>query len=206
MVHTAEVKIGYSPAPGHSRTTVVVWQTDDPGKAGDGRYWWLPEDVELLRKRAPEMPDFRGRPRGESLASLRRRSQDGEVDLTLPPLPGQPDQTPVRLPLDQWRDADPNRTYFIVSHQRRPTDEEQEEREAEGFPWPGHAEAYRQQWLSAEALGDEVRAAEARRRFDVVLAELGFRKARDLSPWNPDRATELAPGVYVQDERPFTPS
>jgi hypothetical protein len=112
----------------------------------------------------------------------------------------------VRLPLLQWDEADPDRTYFIVSHQQRPTEEEQDGREAEGFPWPGDAEADRQQWLAAEALGDQVRAAQAKQRFDGKLADMGFRKSRDLSAWDPVRATELAPGVFVQDDRQLASS
>lgn len=201
-MHTPKVSIGHSPTPGQSRTIIVVWQTDDPRKAGDGRYWWLPEDVARLRKSAQDVPDLTGKPRGQSLASLRRRGKNGEVDLALPGLPGHPEATPVRLPLLHWEGADPELTYFIVSHQRRPSEEEHEERKAEGFPWPGDAEANRQQWLAAEALGDSVRAANARQRFDAQLAALGFRKHRDVSPWDPTRAIELLPGVFVQDERP----
>jgi hypothetical protein len=155
-----------------------------------------------MRKHAQDFPDLTGKPRGQSLASLRRRSKDGEVDLTLPTLPGRPDPTPVHLPLLHWDGAEPDLTYFIISHQRQPTEEEQEELQAEGFPWPGEAEANRQQWLAAEALGDEVRAARARQRFDSQLADLGFRKHGDLWPWDPARATELVPGVFIQDERP----
>jgi hypothetical protein len=196
------MNIGYSPAPGERRTKIIVWEVDDPKKQDDPHYWWLADDVERLRKKAPDFPDLTGRPKGESLASLRRRANAGQVDLTPLRFPHDPAPTPVHLPLDQWMDADPERTFFIIAHQRAPTNEEQEERRAEGFPWPGEAEAYRQQWLAAEALGDKVQAAQARKRFDAMLADLGFRKARDLSPWNPERATEIRPGIFVQDERP----
>jgi hypothetical protein len=36
------------------------------------------------------------------------------------------------------------------------------------------------------------------------LAQRGFRKAHDSSPWDPERAHELLPGVFVQDERSST--
>jgi hypothetical protein len=205
-MHTGAMPIGYWPEPGQSRTKIIVWEIDDPSKQGDGRYWWLRADVQLLQGKMTDFPDLTGRPRGESLASLRRRADAGQVDLTRPRFPHDPAPKPAWLPLDPWMDADPERTFFIIAHQRAPTKEEQEERKAEGFPWPGEAEAYRQQWLAADALGDKVRAVQARQRFDAMLAELGFRKARDLSPWNPERATEVRPGVFVQDERPSRPA
>jgi hypothetical protein len=67
-----------------------------------------------------------------------------------------------------------------------------------GPPWPSPVEALRKEWLEAEASGHDARSKNARERFDAALAELGFRKARDITPWDPERATELRPGVFVK--------
>jgi hypothetical protein len=107
----------------------------------------------------------------------------------------------VRIPLDPWIDADPERTRFLIAHHRKPTSEEQRLPTTD-LPWGEDEEAMRQEWLAADAAGDEERAADARRRLFDALAKLGFRKATDLSPWNPERATEIRPGIFVQDERP----
>ncbi len=179
------MKIGYSPAPGESRTTIIVWAIDDPSKAGDRRYWWHADDVERLRKLSADTPELAGRPKGQSLESLRRRADGDEVELVHPALPDGASTASVRIPLTQWRDADPERTYLIIAHGRRPTADEQEARKAKGFPWPDEVEALRQEWLAAERAEEGERSVEARRRFDVALAERGFSKARDISPWDP---------------------
>jgi hypothetical protein len=107
----------------------------------------------------------------------------------------------VRIPLDAWAEADPKRTRFLIAHYRRPSSEEQDLRKTD-FLWGEEEEAIRQEWLSADAAGDEERAADARRRLFVALDKLGFGKATELSPWDPQRASELRPGIYIQDERP----
>lgn len=60
----------------------------------------------------------------------------------------------------------------------------------------------RQARLAAEADGDTSRAKELRLEVDGALATLGSVKARDASPWSPQRAVEVQPGVYLQDGRP----
>lgn len=197
------MEIGYSPAPGESRTTIIVWEIDDPSKKGDPRYWWVAKDTERLRRLSQDCPDLTGRPKGESLASLRSRAEGDVVELVHPALSDSPaEDRRVRVPLSQWRDADPERTYLFIAHQRRPTADEQDAIKARGMPWPDGVEALRQEWLAKEAAGDNEEAARARQRFDEALRPLGFRKARDISAWNPARAAELRPGVFVQDERP----
>jgi hypothetical protein len=191
------VRIGYSPAPGESRTTIIVWEIDDPSKSDDPRYWWQADEIEHLRKLSSDMPDIAGRPRGESLGSLRRRAERDEVELG--GVHGS-----VRIPLGHWRDADPERTYLIIMHVRRPTADEQEAMKAEWLSWDFEVEMLRQEWLAAEGAGEHGEAAEARRRFEAALTQRGFRKACDSSPWDPERAHELLPGVFVQDERPST--
>jgi len=199
------VGIGYSPQPGESRTHLIVWEIDDPSKRDDPRYWWTAEHVERLRAVAGEPPDLTGRPKGQSLASLRQQAEGDEVELVHPldPSGGVDDVRRVRIPLTQWRDADPDRTYVMITHARRPTHEEQETRKAEVMPWPDAVEALRREWLAAEASGHTERATGARARFDAELHRLGFRRPRDLTPWDPSKAVELQPGVFVQDERPI---
>ena len=203
----AGVGIGYSPRPGESRTQIIVWEIDDPSKRDDPRYWWTAEQVERLKALSDEWPDLTDRPKGQSLASLRQQAEGDEVELVHPSaLSGGADAVRrVRIPLTQWHDADPERTYLIVTHHRRPAAEEQEKRKVEGMPWPDEVETLRQQWLTAEAAGETHRATDARTRFDAELARLGFRKPREMSAWEPSRAVELRPGVFVQDERPPAP-
>jgi hypothetical protein len=188
------VRIGYSPAAGESHTTIIVWEIDDPSKSDDPRYWWQADEVERLRRLSSDMPDITGRPRGESLGSLRRRAERDEVELG--GVSGS-----VRIPLGHWRDDDPERTYLIIMHVRRPTADEQEAMKAEWPPWDFEVDKLQQAWLAAEGAGEHGTAAEARRRFEAALAQRGFRNARYSSPWDPERAHELLPGVFVQDER-----
>lgn len=197
------MKIGYSPAPGQSRTTIVVWEIDDPTKRDDPRYWWNTDEVERLQTLSADLPDLAGKPKGQSLASLQRRAAGDDVELIHPGRAADAETASVRIPLGQWRDADPERTYLIIAHDRAPTGEEQEAMKGKGPPWPNPVEALRKEWLEAEASGHDARSKNARERFDAALAELGFRKARDITPWDPERATELRPGVFVQDERPL---
>ncbi len=68
--------------------------------------------------------------------------------------------------------------------------------------FPPELEAIRKEWLAALAADDDDRAAELRRQLDASLKEHGFFKRNALSAWDPDRATEVQPGVFVQDERP----
>ena len=194
--------MGYSPAPGERRTKIIVWDIDDPTKKGDPRYWWDEKQLSRLREFSPDMPDLSGKPKGQSLASLQRRADCGEVELGLPALPDGGQGESVRVSLSRWSDADPERTYLIVSHERRPTGEEQEAIRAQGFPWPPEVEAIRQDWLAALAAEKPDRAAELRRRLDASLKDHGFSKPGELSAWNADKATEIQPRVFVQDERP----
>ena len=190
------------PGPGGSRTTIVVWDIDDPTKQGDARYWWDEAEITRLRELSPNMPNLSGKPRGRSLDSLQREAEDGEVEVGVPALPdGRPAQS-VRISLSRWSDADPERTYLIVTHGRRSTAEEQEVLRAKGFPWPEEVEALRQEWLSALAAELPDRAAELRQQLDAAFKEHGFFKLGDRWPWDPERATEIQPDVFVQDERP----
>jgi hypothetical protein len=190
------------PAPGERRTTIVVWDIHDPSKKGDARYWWDETEVARLRELSPDMPDLNGKPRGRSLAALRREAEDDEVELGWPELPDGSPAHSVRISLSRWRDADPESTYLIVTHGRRPTDEEQEVLRAKGFPWPEAVETLRQEWLAAIAAQLTDRATELRQQLDAAFKEQGFFKFGDRSPWDPERATELQPGGVVQDDRP----
>ncbi len=189
------------PAPGESRTTIIVWEIDDPAKEGDARYWWDEREVSRLRELAPDIPDLSGKPRGQSLASLRRRADSDDVEIGVPDLLSGREARSVRLSLDHWSGADPERTYLIIAHERSPTEEERESARAKGIPWPPEVEAVRQEWLAALAAEDAERSAALRERLDAVFEEHGFWPGH-RSPWNHERATEIQPGVFVQDERP----
>ena len=108
----------------------------------------------------------------------------------------------MRFAIPARDEGNPERTYLIVNHQRGPSDAEQEEFKAKGLPWPEAVETLRQDWLKALADSDDERAAELRRKLDAAFKDRGFRKSTDLSPWNPDRSTEVQPEVWLQDERP----
>ena len=190
------------PAPGERRTTIIVWEIDDARKQGDPRYWWLDDEVERLQKLSPEVPDLRGRPKGQSLGSLRARADGDEVELLHPAVDGLGEGAPIRIPLTQWRDADPERTYLIVAHIRRPTPDEQDAINRRRPRWPEWVESLRREWLAADTADGKEQAAQARQRLEEALTELGYRKAADLSPFSPEKAVELRPAVFVQDERP----
>jgi hypothetical protein len=196
------MKTDLFPAPGDRRTTIVVWNIDDPAKAGDARYWWDEVEVSRLRELSPEMPDLIGKPRGRSLGSLQREADSGEVEIGVPELPDGRPAVSVRISLSPWSEADPQRTYLIVTHGRSPTAEEQKDLRAAGLPWPDDVEALRQEWLAALAAELHDQAEELRQRFDAALKQHGFFKHGDRWPWDPERATEIQPGVFVQDERP----
>src|SRR3954469_3025702 len=104
--------VTYSPGAGQSRTTVVVWDTDDETKLGDPRYWWTEADAERVRRVAPDRPDLTGRPKGSSLASLRQRAEDDQVEWVFPGALQAADDTRVRISLTPWEGADPDRTYL----------------------------------------------------------------------------------------------
>jgi hypothetical protein len=187
------------PPPGERRTTIVVWEVDDPTKSGDPRYWWSEQEVARLREVWPDAADLTGRPKGYSLASLRKQAVDGAVEWAFG-RSDEPEEDRVRLSLAPWHGADPERTYLIVAHRRAATVEERALSRVQ--PWPPAIEALRQEWLSALAAEDAERAGELKGRLDAAFREQGFLKPRETSPWDPARAVEAQPGVFVQDERP----
>ena len=195
-------KPGYSPRPGEQRTVVIIWNADDPTKAGDARYWWSDDEAARWRSHFPECSrDLAGQPKGQRLASFLVSEGSDEVELVRPALDRMDERT-MRFSIPEAAKDDPERTYLIVQHQRRPSDAEQEELKHRGFPWPDEVEALRQRWLAAIADKDDERAAQLRRELDAAFEKRGFRKPTDFSPWNPDRAVEVQPGVWLQDERP----
>jgi hypothetical protein len=195
-------KAGYSPRPGEQRTVVILWNADDTTKAGDPRYWWTEEETAKWRNHLPESsPDLAGRPKGQLLASFLVSEGSDEVELVRPASEGTEERT-MRFSIPRGAGANPERTYLIVQHQRRPNDAEQQELKQKGFPWPETVETLRQEWLAALADKDDQRAGELRRELDAAFKEHGFRKPTDTSPWNPDRAVQVQPGVWLQDERP----
>jgi len=139
----------YSPGPGESRTTVIVWETDDETKVGDPRYWWTEADAERVRRLALDLPDPVGRPKGFSLASLRQQAENDQVEWIF-------GDTRMRFSLSLWEEADPDRTYLIVGHQHKPTAEEQMIIDQEGSRFPPEVEEVRQKLRAAvEAHNDE---------------------------------------------------
>lgn len=198
--------------PGTWQTQVVVWNVDDPSKAGDPRFWWSAEDVgRTLRVAPPELASrlaVAGTPKGQTLAQLRSEAGGDEFEMRIGGVPDEywpageespepllePEQI-VRFSLAHWRDADPERTRFIISHTWRPTPEEQEAMSA----IPREGDDLRQAWVAAWTEGDEETAAALAEQMEEELGAISFSK---LSVWDPERAVELAPGVLVQDERP----
>ena len=75
LLHATVRPATFFPGPGEFRTYVTVWEVDDPTKAGDPRYWWLPDEVDRLRLLVP--PEFAdkvavaGTPKGQTLVSVR---------------------------------------------------------------------------------------------------------------------------------------
>ena len=68
----------------------------------------------------------------------------------------------VKVSTADWGGSDPERTYVIVSHHRRPTAEaaaEEKARRGDTSPFPPEAEALRQKWLAALEADDRERAA-----------------------------------------------
>jgi hypothetical protein len=201
--------MGTRQEPGTWQTHVVVWHEDDRSKAGDPRFWWSAEDVgRTLRVAPPELASRlakAGTPKGVTLARLRRESGGDEFELRMGGVPDDywpRDKPPlvhperiVRFSLAHWRDADPAKTRFIISHTWRPTPEEQEAMSRE----PREGDDLREAWVAAWAEGDEETAAALQEQMEEELGAVPFSK---LSVWDPQRSVEIAPGVLVQDERP----
>jgi hypothetical protein len=161
----AFVPRGLFPPPETWQTRIVVWSIDDRAKEGDPRFWWSEAEAEKMRRlSSPELLDRvpnAGAPKGRSLASLRQQfgGDDGELvaggasrvtlstgdEPTTAVGPGLPEYR-VRLSLERWKEADPEKTYLIIN--------------------------------------------------------VGSGKHKDASMWNPAKALELSPTVFVQDERP----
>src|SRR5262249_20861376 len=146
------------------QTVLIVWEIDDPAKAGDARYWWSEEDAERLRGFMPEAPDLAGRPKGAPLGSL--RAADGAVELSIPDIDHDREDR-ILVSIDSLREADPARTYVIVTHRRRASAEQIEP------PWPPEVEAMRREWVGALADQDTGRAHGLKRALDAELEALG---------------------------------
>jgi hypothetical protein len=177
-----------------------VWEIDDASKRGDPNYWWSADEVAQLRAVAPDGPDLTGKPRGESLASLRRRAVGDVVEWVFPPprYALGASGTRVRVSLSPWQDADAERTYLVVQHRHTPTEEERRAVDRDGSGLPAELEDARRALRTALAVGNAEAAHDARQRWH----ELGKSRVVSRPPWNADRAVELQPGVYVLDERP----
>lgn len=188
------------PAPGETRTWIVVWEIDDPVKVGDPRYWWDETQVASFRGQSSRVPDLAGKPKGQSVVSLRRSAHDESVELDLLVLPEGVETEVVRVPSNHFRGSDPERTYVIVSRERAATTEEREASAARGLPWPPEVEAIRQAWLAALATDDPVLVAETRKQLDAAFEEHGMIASPPLG--DAGRAVEVQPGVFLQDERP----
>ena len=193
------------------QTQVVVWNVDDPAKAGDPRFWRSAEEVgRILRLAPPELASRltkAGTPKGTTLAQLRREAGGDELERRMGGVPddhwpkdGAPEpiwgpEIVVRISLAPWRDADPERTRFIISQTWRPTPEQQKAMSQ----LPREGDELRRAWRAALAEGDEESADALREQMEEELGAVPFSK---LSAWDPQRAVEVAPDVFVQDERP----
>ena len=175
------------------RTQIVVWQVDDRTKAGDSRYWWTAEEVgQLRRMSAPEHAHrltMAGRPKGQSLAQLRRQLGGDEGVIF----------EGIRFSLAPWKGADPQRTRLIISHTRDPTGEEVE-KAWRAAPLPPEVDDLRRDWIEAKETGDEAEPM-LREQLDEELEALGRFRLGKVSAFDGRNAVELMPGVFVQDER-----
>jgi hypothetical protein len=174
---------------------IIVWESDDPTKLGDRRYWIDGQEAERVHRLAPGLAGLAGTPRGLRLASV-LPAAGADVEIGVPGPGGS-----VRLPLSLFAGTDPERTFLIVTHRRAPTEAERAVVRKRPPPWPPEVEELRQAWLRADAAGDSARATELRAELDGALEAAGFRTSRDALPWDPGRAVELQPGVFFQDER-----
>lgn len=189
--------------PGEQATRILLWETDDPSKHDDSRFWWSSEQ----RLRLPDGRELSG-PKGTSLAELRERSGGDEIELEVPPPRFHHRQTlrrdtdggrTIKISTADW--GDPDRTFVIISHSYRPTAEEAAEEKArrgDGSPFPADAEAVRHKWLAALEAGEQEAAAELEAKFDETLAKQGW-----IKPYGqPNDGVEIQRGVYLLDARP----
>jgi hypothetical protein len=202
--------------PGTWETRIVVWNVADPAKAGDPHFWWSADEVGwLLRTSAPGDASRlvrAGMPKGKTLAELRKEAGGNELRRRIGGPPSAPPDNPnlevdldpslwgpphtVCIPLDPWRDADPQRTRFLISHTwNRPP----------GLPspvrHPEHVERLRQAWIEALKTGDES-ARSLREQLDEEMEAIGGFVLRPPRTWTPSKAVEIAPRILVRDDRP----
>jgi hypothetical protein len=199
------------PAPGEWRTQIVVWDVRDPSKEGDPRFWWTPGEVGRMRRVAPPEHAVRitnaGLPKGRSLAAMRREFGGDEgvifdgpahaavqAELLGRPVPPAP---VMRLSLAHWRDADAQQTYLIVHYMRTPLPEEQSSHK----PMPPELDQLRRDWVAALQAGDESEPM-LRAQYEEESEAAGWFKYSRFNAFDERKASELSPGVFVQDERP----
>jgi hypothetical protein len=177
--------------------------TVDPTRKGDARYWWSAAEVGRLRRVvAPEFADrlsIAGTPKGRRLAAL--RSEFGaEEGVIFDGGPMTQMAEPLRLSLARWRGADPEKTYLIISHVLGPSLEERARSQlSDGLPV--EAEDLRRDWVAALEAGDESEPM-LREQLDAELESLGHLRHSDVLVFDPRKAVEVSPAIFVQDERP----
>ncbi|HEX4519937.1 MAG TPA: hypothetical protein VH063_10190 [Gaiellaceae bacterium] len=178
------------------KTFVVAWDVNDPAKAGDPRYFWTEDDA--TRMRDTIAPVTAGAPRGASLLRLERDypvdRQDGDPDAPEERF-GARAHHGVRIAIEHFHAADPETTFLIVSHMTRPTS-------LTPTPLSPEVERIREELVAATEAGEEDSAEGLRARLRAELTTSGFRPRSELFAADENRATEVAPGVFVQDERP----
>jgi hypothetical protein len=208
-------------------TQVVLWDITDATKEGDTRYWVTEREIETTRRgRArpldPEivaraeavwgpmsdslsdeeiekLEEARiGKPKGVSLEKLRERS-GGEVVVDGPNPEGETEPAQIPLPPELFAGSDPLTTYVIASRHYAWTPEEREAMPK--WKYPPEVDELRKEWVAALDSGAP-EEPQLRERYDEELEKLGGLKHTTFSAWLPERAAELTPGVFVQDERP----
>jgi hypothetical protein len=180
--------------PGEQRTYIRLWDTRDPAKAGDNFYW-----LDGLKSADGST---RSGPNGQELGAFLAQARDGTIELRVPARGARPGCV-VQVPVALFPQAEPDRTRVTVSHIYLFTPEERAARhEGAGggrSPLPAEVEAAREDWAAAVTRSDSQASEQARRRFYAGRERHGFAPFRPV--W-PREAVEVAPGVFLADERP----
>jgi hypothetical protein len=154
----------------------------------------------MLQKAPPELAKNlykAGTPKGEPLREVDLSFRDFASKWSDGEGGSRPPRAHIGAALAHWRDADPDETYLIVEPGRGPGPDSPSLAEL----IPPEVEELRQDWVAALERGDDDAPA-LREQLDEEFATLGIRKVADFDAFSPSRATEIIPGVWVQDDRP----
>jgi hypothetical protein len=170
------------------RTYIWLWDVRDPAKAGVPVYW-------LDGSRSPNGTPLSG-PRGQTPRAFRRKARDGVVKLRFRGANALSERI-IEVPLAVVPDDDSEHTRVFVTAPPVPGESS----------LPPDVESLRRQFQQAATAGDEDAAVRARQRLEAKAAEHGISFAFTESDEtddiieNPPGAVEVAPGIFLVDER-----